>query len=87
MLANRDYYNEVASFTGATGVGVGLLSARPATCTPLTAFWATDTRALYQCISANTWTAYYAPYTYPHPLQVQATDPPVAPSNLGVSAP
>jgi hypothetical protein len=24
---------------------------------------------LYQCTATNTWTAYYTPYTYPHPLQ------------------
>lgn len=24
---------------------------------------------LYQCTSTNTWSAYYTPYTYPHPLQ------------------
>ena len=66
---NRDFYNEVASFNGTAGVGSGLLSARPATCTPRVAYWATDSSTLYQCTSTNTWTSYYTPYTYPHPLQ------------------
>lgn len=67
-ILNRDLYNQGASFTGATGVGVGLLSARPSTCTPNVGYWATDTRTFYQCSSTNTWTTYYTPYTYPHPL-------------------
>jgi hypothetical protein len=73
-LINRDYYLGTAdsgspiTFTGATGVGAGLLSARPGTCTALVAYWATDTNTLYQCSSTNTWTVYYTPYTYPHPL-------------------
>jgi hypothetical protein len=25
--------------------------------------------ALYKCTATNTWTLYYTPYTYPHPLQ------------------
>ncbi len=36
------------------------------------AYWATDANSgngeLYVCTSANTWTAIYTPYTYPHPL-------------------
>jgi hypothetical protein len=36
------------------------------------AYWATDANSsngeLYVCTSTNTWTAYYTPYTYPHPL-------------------
>ena len=26
---------------------------------------------LYKCTAPNTWTLYYTPYTYPHPLQVK----------------
>jgi hypothetical protein len=69
IAPNRDYYQQVVPFTGATGVGVGLLSARPGSCTPKVGYWATDTNILYQCSSPNTWTAYYTPYTFPHPLQ------------------
>ena len=66
---NRDYYDWTANFDGTTGVGQGVLSLRPTTCTPLVAYWAIDTNTLYQCSAKNTWTVYYKPYTYPHPLQ------------------
>ncbi len=68
-----------SSFTGAAGTGSGTLASRPATCTggidpatggaaPGVAYWATDANTLYVCNPTNTWTAYYTPYTYPHPL-------------------
>jgi hypothetical protein len=68
MKENRDYYAYTAAFNGATGVGSGPLSSRPSACTPTVAFWATDKNTLYQCGSANTWTAIYTPFTYPYPL-------------------
>ena len=38
---------------------------------------------LYKCIAPNSWTAYYTPYTYPHPLRAELADPvPAAPDNL-----
>lgn len=69
-------------FNGTTGMGFGTLANRPTTCTTSseTAFgngaagvgyFATDDGAqgtLYTCSATNTWTAYYQPYTYPHPL-------------------
>jgi hypothetical protein len=42
-----------SSFTGQIGAN------------PATPFSGT----LYKCTSTNTWTSYYTPYTYPHPLQ------------------
>ena len=78
---NRDYYLNNAGFNGTAGVGSGLLAARPSTCTPYVAYWATDTNTLYQCSARNTWTAHYTPYTYPHPL-VQGGGPPGPPTNL-----
>lgn len=49
VQANRDFYDENASFTGATGMGVGTIASRPATCTTNAAesgggvgYWATD---------------------------------------------
>jgi hypothetical protein len=68
---NRDYYDDR---TG--GVTTGLSSARPKTCTPLAAYWATDQNTLYQCSATNTWTVYYKPYTYPHPLTLGSLSPP-----------
>ncbi len=79
IQANRDYYNYMASFSGASGMGVGILANRPSTCTTGVAYWATDVGEwnsnkpgpdgqLYKCNTTNTWTLYYTPYTYPHPL-------------------
>jgi hypothetical protein len=93
---NVDYYMQFSaygnsgSFNGTTGVGEGLLSARPATCTAGTdpktggsalgvGYWATDTNTLYVCNPTNTWTAYYTPYTYPHPLNGGASGASVNP--------
>jgi hypothetical protein len=64
-------------FNGTTGMGFGTLANRPATCTTSSepgagvGYFATDQGpqgTLYTCSAANTWTAYYTPYTYPHPL-------------------
>jgi hypothetical protein len=76
---NHDYYNQKTPFDGTAGVGVGKLADRPKTCTPGVAYWATDQGEwdsthegpdgqLYVCTAPNTWTFYYKPYTYPHPL-------------------
>ena len=69
IALNRDVYEQVSDFNGTTGVGVGTLANRPATCAPVVGYWATDTNTLYKCLTANTWTASYTPYPYPHPLQ------------------
>jgi hypothetical protein len=76
---NRDFYNQKIPFDGTAGVGVGQLADRPKTCTPGVAYWATDQGEwdsthdgpdgqLYVCSERNTWSLYYKPYTYPHPL-------------------
>jgi hypothetical protein len=82
LLANADYYLYTTSFNGTSGVGSGLLSARPSTCTPKVAYWASDTTTLYQCTATNTWTVYYTPYTYPHPLVTGGPGKPAPPSGL-----
>lgn len=92
MTPNRDFYVQASTalnpscsgaFNGTCGVGTGLLSARPATCTAGpggtfdtspgggsygVGYFATDTKTLYVCSSTNTWTALASPATYPHPL-------------------
>jgi hypothetical protein len=66
---DRDWYNEKASFDGTSGVGVGVVASRPSTCTPEVGYWATDEDTFYRCTATDTWTNYYTPFTYPHPLR------------------
>ena len=68
LTQNVDIYTWTPSFTGASGVGSGALASRPSTCTTNVAYWATDQNQLYKCTSTNTWSLYYTPYVYPHPL-------------------
>lgn len=93
IQANRDYYNYNASFNGTSGVGMGIISNRPATCTTGVGYWATDEGEwnsnnpgadgrLYKCTATNTWTLYYTPYTYPHPLSGVTAVKPSPPRNL-----
>ena len=82
--ANRDFYDWTANFDGTVGVGSGLLSNRPATCTPLVGYWAIDKDTLYQCSTKNNWTVHYTPYTYPHPLQGASTTPPTGLKVTGI---
>jgi hypothetical protein len=78
---DKDVWLEKSSFNGTTGMGVGLLSARPSTCTEGVAYWATDQGdwnksgsgvqgVLYKCTSQDNWEVYYTPLHYPHPLRV-----------------
>ncbi len=81
------------------GVGSGTLAARPSTCTTGVAYWATDQGSwnqsgsggqgeLFKCTATNTWTLFYTPYTYPHPLtgSASAAAGPAAPVSLTVVA-
>jgi hypothetical protein len=95
VRANRDYYDYMTTFDGTSGIGSGLLSARPTTCTAGlggntqgVGYWATDTQTLYVCNPANTWTVKYTPYTYPHPLTLGQTSgtPPAAPLGVAVTS-
>lgn len=95
LQANRDYFTSAPSFTGATGVGSGPLANRPTTCTTGVGYWATDqgtwnrkqaspSGQLYRCTVPNTWSLYYVPYAYPHPLSEDGspTTGPAAPTNF-----
>jgi hypothetical protein len=67
---NIDCWKQVTPFTGASGVGSGLLSARPVSCTLIgAAYYATDVGTLYRWESPGQWEDYYSPYAYPHPLR------------------
>jgi len=79
VVANKDFFAYTTSFTGASGTGAGTHASRPATCTansiaypagnsPGVGYWETDTNTLFVCTATNTWTQYYQPYQYPHPL-------------------
>ena len=84
ILANREYYNENDSFDGTSGVGMGTVANQPSTCTTGVAYWATDQNTLYQCSATDTWTPYYMPYTYPHPLVTSGGHGPQAPGDLHI---
>jgi len=90
LTANKDYYIQTSPFTGATGVGSGLQAARPATCTTGVGYWASDAPnpqdaahpgVLFVCGPTNTWTTYYTPFTYPHPLAAGGIVPPPPPNS------
>lgn len=100
IKTNRDYYDH-SSATGSpqtVGVRVGTIANRPAGCTAGVAYWATDEGEwnslqagpdgrLYKCTSANTWTLYYTPYTYPHPFATGGGPAaPAPPTNLRITS-
>jgi hypothetical protein len=93
VVENANFYNQNVGFNGTTGVGYGLLSARPSTCTTGVGYWATDQGSwntsgsggqglFYKCTSTNAWTLYYTPYAYPHPLETGASTSLSPPTNL-----
>jgi hypothetical protein len=74
---NREFWVETTPFTGAAGVGTGLLSARPSSGLSVgVGYWATDTQTLYRATSATTWETFYTPYEYPHPIRAGQENPP-----------
>lgn len=82
--ADQDFWIENASFNGSSGIGVGLLAARPSSgLTVGVGYWATDTSTLYRATGATTWETYYTPYTYPHPLRGEGENYPKATVGAG----
>jgi hypothetical protein len=87
------------SFNGTVGVGSGTLATRPSTCTKGVGYWATDVGnwnqsgngfgqgELFLCTATNTWTLYYTPLIYPHPLISGQTSgaAPAPPTNVVIS--
>jgi hypothetical protein len=95
LQQDRDWYTANASFNGTTGVGMGPIASRPATCTTGVAYWATNEGEwnslqagpdgrLYRCTATNTWTLYYTPYAYPHPWQSTGPHAPSAPTSVRI---
>ena len=92
LIANRDWYDQASGvqtsptspFNGTSGTGWGVVANRPTTCSVQVGYFATDVGTqgtLYECLTTNTWTAAYTPYTYPHPLDTggnsqTSVDPP-----------
>ena len=81
LFSDQEFWNYSTSFNGSSGVGAGTLAARPSTCTAGVGYWVTNEGSwntklppntsgqFYRCTAGNTWTLYYTPYTYPHPLR------------------
>ena len=81
--------SSVPTGTCNTGVGYWVTSASPCSAPPSTMADMkryTQAGTFYKCTAPNTWTAYYTPYTYPHPLRGEAPDTiaPAAPTGLAV---
>ena len=65
-----DFFVQKLAFDGTSGVGVGPLSVRPASCvTEGVGYWATDVNTLYRWSKTKGWQEFYKPYAYPHPLR------------------
>lgn len=95
LWCNPSSTDGCTSFNGTAGVGSGPLASRPTTCTQGVAYWATDQGSwnqggsgsqgqLFVCTAANTWSLYYTPYTYPHPLTGATTSQATPPAPIGL---
>ena len=93
VTENANWWNSNASCTASScsaGIGQGT-TAPTGTCTTGVGYWVASTAtptasssviqaaSLYKCTATNTWTRYYSPYTYPHPLRTGGGGSTVAP--------
>jgi hypothetical protein len=88
IVADRDYFDEVSSFNGASGIGTGTKSQMLAIIPTKkgVGYWVTDEGEwdsthpgfdgqLYSW-TGSAWALKYKPYTYPHPLRGKITSLP-----------
>lgn len=87
VAEDKFWFQETGGYNGSAGMGVGLISARPASPALVnTAYWATDTETLSAWRdttgngSGDTWTDIYTEYTYPHPLRSDTSSDVTAPT-------
>jgi hypothetical protein len=100
VAENTHWWNYNASCTASSctsGIGRGT-SPPTGSCTTGVGYWVAGTPtpsasssvvqggAFYKCTATNTWTPYYSPYTYPHPLRATAAPGLAAPTNLSATA-
>ena len=102
IVANSNYYDDLTgagcSGTQSTGVCSGTLASKASNCTTGVAYFATDqgswnvsgngfgSGVLYKCTATNTWTSYYTPYIYPHPLDTTASQAGGVASGVGLAS-
>jgi len=98
-VENTNWWNYNAACTSSScSAGIGTGTTPPTgTCTTGVGYWVASTPTptpssaviqsahFYKCTSPNTWTLYYTPYTYPHPLRTGSSSSVFPPSNLAAT--
>jgi hypothetical protein len=62
----------------------GAQASRPGTCLPNAFYGTTDTDELYRCGLTGSWSQYYRPLAYPHPLRGDSSAVPTPPKNVRI---